>query len=147
MTMDPATEHVRVGVSAVIWNAHGRMLLIQRANPPRQGEWSLPGGKVEFGEPLRTAVLREIREETGLEIEILDLVDVAELLPDTSRNTDHHYVLIDFSARVLSGEPVAASDAKKARWFTMEEVGSLPLWDETRRVIQLSADAVNRQRS
>lgn len=129
-----------VGVGAVVWNERDKVLLIRRANPPRQHEWSLPGGKVERGEPLRTALRRELREETGLEIEIRELLDVVELIgDDPHRAAAAHYVLIDFSARAVAGEAVAASDASEAHWFTMDEIAALPLWSETRRIIELSA--------
>ena len=129
-----------VGVGAVVWNARGEVLLIRRANPPRQFEWSLPGGKVEFGEPLRVALLREVREETGLEVEILGLIDVAELfLEDSAGGAAMHYVLVDFSARAVSGEIAAASDALEARWFSADLLAELTLWEETRRIIRLSA--------
>ena len=147
--MTPKNEPGRivVGVGAVIWNGRGEVLLIRRANPPRQHEWSLPGGKVEFGEPLRAALHREVREETGLEIEILGLVDVAELITaGAEAGTRLHYVLVDFSARVLAGEPAAASDALEARWFATHEVAALPLWDETRRIIALSTKQISSQR-
>jgi 8-oxo-dGTP diphosphatase len=126
-----------VGVGAVIWNGRNEILLIRRANPPRQHEWSLPGGKVEFGERLHAALHREIREETGLEIEIVGLMDVAELISEDA-GAAGHYVLVDYTARALPGEPAAATDALDARWFTLDEVATLPLWEETRRVIELS---------
>jgi 8-oxo-dGTP diphosphatase len=128
-------EHIVLGVGAVVWNERGEVLLVRRANPPRQHEWSLPGGKVEFGETLRAAVAREVLEETGIVIDVLTLVDVAELIGEA------HFVLVDFTARVLSGEPVAASDASEARWFPIAEIANLDLWSETRRVIDLSAKA------
>jgi 8-oxo-dGTP diphosphatase len=129
-----------VGVAAVIWNDLGQVLLIRRAKAPRKGEWSLPGGKVEFGETLTAAVHREVREETGLEVEILGLVDVAETIRDAAAGApDDHFVLIDFGARVVSGTAQAASDAADARWFDMEELAALPLWSEMRRIIALSA--------
>ncbi|MGH6876426.1 MAG: NUDIX hydrolase [Rhizomicrobium sp.] len=129
-----------LGVGAVVWNDKGQLLLIRRANPPRQYEWSLPGGKVEFGETLRTALKREVLEETGLAVEIFGLIDVGELIRDESAGAaDAHYVLVDFSARLLSGEAVAGSDATEARWFSIDELADLALWSETRRVIALSA--------
>jgi 8-oxo-dGTP diphosphatase len=135
-----ATRHIVVGVGAVIWNGRGEVLLIRRANPPLQHEWSLPGGKVEFGEPLRVALLREVREETGLEVEIVALVDVAELISgEADADIQMHYVLVDFSARAVGVEPVPDTDAIEARWFAMDEIATLPLWSETRRVICLSA--------
>src|SRR5437762_5113006 len=71
-----------LGVGAVIWNERREVLLVRRSNPPRQNEWSLPGGRVEFGETLRAAIVREVREETRIAIEIVGLVDVAELVLD-----------------------------------------------------------------
>ena len=130
--MSTAGDHIIVGVGAVVWNERREILLIRRANPPRQHEWSLPGGKVEFGETLNAAARREVREETGLEVDILGLVEVAELIEHA------HYVLVDFAARVIAGELAAASDAAEARWFSREEIAHLPLWSETRRMIELS---------
>jgi 8-oxo-dGTP diphosphatase len=125
-----------LGVGAVVWNDRREVLLIRRRNPPRQGEWSLPGGKVEFGETLRDALVREVREETGLEIEIVGLVDVAELILDTDAGAEaKHYILVDYCARALAGEAVAASDASEARWFSLAEIDTLSLSTETRRII------------
>lgn len=127
-----------VGVAGVIWNAQGQVLLIRRRNPPRAGQWSLPGGRVEHGERLEEALRREIREETGLEVEILGLAGVAEIVDAAPLGAAGHYVLIDYGARALSGEAVAASDAMDATWF---EPGALPLglWQETERMIRTSA--------
>lgn len=137
--MNPSGAEERrtvLGVGAVIWNDRNEVLLVRRANPPLRDEWSLPGGKVEFGETLHDALTREIREETGVEIAILGVIDVAELVPDSGAGTgEQHYVLIDYCARALSGEAVAASDASEARWFSPAEIDSLPLWSETRRII------------
>jgi ADP-ribose pyrophosphatase YjhB (NUDIX family) len=130
-----------LGVAAVIWNARGDVLLIRRGKEPRKGQWSLPGGKLEFGESLVEGVLREVREETGLEVEILGLVDVAETIRDAAAGAaEDHFVLIDYSARVISGTAEAASDAADARWFTLEELDALSLWSEMRRIIALSAE-------
>lgn len=134
------TEKIVLGVGAVVWNDRGEVLLIRRMNPPRRDEWSLPGGKVEFGETLHDALAREVREETGLEIDIVVLIDVAELIEDAGAGTEgKHYVLVDYCARALPGELVAATDASDARWFSLAEIDALPLWGETRRIIHESA--------
>jgi len=114
------------------------VLLIRRGAPPRQGEWSLPGGRIEPGERAVDAALRELREETGIEAEITGLIDVVDgLFPEAGR----HYVLIDYAARWLSGEPVAGDDAADARFVALDEVEALIDWAETRRIIRMAADA------
>lgn len=112
------------------------VLLIRRGRPPKQGEWSLPGGRIEPGERALDAALRELREETGVEAEITGLIDVVDgLFPEAGR----HYVLIDYAARWLAGEPAAGDDALEARFVPLDQVGGLIDWDETRRVIALAA--------
>ena len=116
----------------------GSVLLIRRGTPPRQGEWSLPGGRIEPGERAMDAALRELREETGVEAEITGLIDVVDgLFPEAGR----HYVLIDYAARWLSGEPVAGDDAAEARFVALDEVEAVIDWSETRRIIRIAADA------
>ncbi|MFY8162702.1 MAG: NUDIX hydrolase [Brevundimonas sp.] len=111
------------------------VLLIRRGTPPRQGEWSLPGGRIEPGERAVEAALRELREETGVEAAITGLIDVVDgLFPEAGR----HYVLIDYAARWVSGEPVAGDDALEARFLALDEVESLIEWSETRRIIRLA---------
>lgn len=111
------------------------VLLIRRGKPPRQGEWSLPGGRIEPGERAVEAGLRELREETGVEAEIVGLVDVVDgIFPEA----DRHYVLIDYAARWISGEPVAGDDALEAKFVSLEDVETLIDWSETRRVIRLA---------
>ena len=137
---DTPSQKPVLGVAAVIWNDRQEVLLIRRTKEPRKGQWSLPGGKVEFGEELEDAVRREVREETGLEIALLGLAGVAETMLDASVGAaDVHFVLIDYSARVVSGEAVAASDAADATWFSRTTIRDLPLWDETKRIIAQSA--------
>lgn len=134
----PPPAAITVGVAGVIWNRQDQVLLIRRLNPPRAGHWSLPGGRVERGERLEDALRREIREETGLEVEILGLAGVAEIVDAAPLGGAGHYVLIDYGVRVLAGTAVAASDAMDATWF---ELAQLPpeLWQETRRMIYSSA--------
>lgn len=112
------------------------VLLIRRGTPPRQGEWSLPGGRIEPGERAVDAALRELREETGVEARIIDLIDVVDgIFPDAGR----HYVLIDYAAAWVSGEPVAGDDALEARFVALTEIDALIEWSETRRVIRMAA--------
>ena len=112
------------------------VLLIRRGKPPREGEWSLPGGRIEPGERATEAGLRELREETGVEARITGLVDVVDgLFPEAGR----HYVLIDYAAQWLSGEPVAGVDAAEARFVALAEVEALVGWGETRRIIAEAA--------
>lgn len=114
------------------------VLLIRRGTPPRQGEWSLPGGRIEPGERAVDAALRELGEETGVEAEITGLIDVVDgLFPEAGR----HYVLIDYAARWLSGEPVAGDDAIEARFVALDDVETLIDWSETRRIIRMAVAA------
>jgi 8-oxo-dGTP diphosphatase len=139
MSEDQRAETIILGVGAVVWNERSEVLLVRRSKPPRQNEWSLPGGKVEFGESVRAAVAREVREETGLAIEIVGLVDVAELILDpVAGAAGKHFVLLDFCARALPGDVAAATDAAEARWFSLAEIEALLLWSETRRIIAAS---------
>ena len=119
-----------------------QVLLIKRGTPPRLGQWSLPGGRMELGETTIAAALRELKEETGVEAQILGLVDVIDGVfparpgPDgKSGEITRHYVLIDYAARWISGEPVAGDDAAEARFVSREEAMALVEWDETRRMI------------
>jgi 8-oxo-dGTP diphosphatase len=124
-------------VGVVCFNAAGEVLLIQRGTPPRQGEWSIPGGKLEWGETARAAALRELKEETGVDAEIIGLIDVVDGI-FTSRTTGdvtRHYVLIDFVARHISGKPIAGDDAQDARFVAKDDFATYGLWDETLRII------------
>lgn len=128
------------GVGVVVW--HGdRVLLVQRARPPRQCQWSLPGGGLQLGETLAEAARREVREEAGLEIELGEVIDTLDLIDrDVDGRVRYHYVLIDFVAEAPSAELRPGDDAAAARWFTVEEAELLGLWSETLRVIGLAKD-------
>ncbi|MEM9682053.1 MAG: NUDIX hydrolase [Pseudomonadota bacterium] len=128
-----------VGVGVVVWRGD-EVLLIERGKGPVSGNWSLPGGKQELGETVEEAAHREIMEETGLEIDIVGLLDVVNLVRrDDEGRVRFHYTLVDFTARWRAGDAVAGSDAAAVRWVPFEELKEVPMWDETHRVIRLSA--------
>jgi ADP-ribose pyrophosphatase YjhB (NUDIX family) len=124
-----------VGVGAIIIE-DSRVLLVKRAHPPLQAEWSIPGGVLEVGELVREAAIREAREETGLIVEPSDLLGVYDrILRNPEKRVQYHYVLIDFLCRRVAGDLSAASDAVEVRWYTREELPALCLAEDTLDVI------------
>ena len=127
MDANPSREYPstpRVGVGAIVFDADGALLLIQRATEPAKGRWSIPGGLVELGESLADAVRRETREETGLEIEPIRIVEVVERIhtnPPPDHRVRYHYILVDYLCTITGGSLHAASDAAQARWITRDE--------------------------
>ncbi len=131
-----------VGVGAIIVE-EGRVVLVKRGHPPMAGEWSIPGGAMEVGETVRQAAAREACEETGLTVEVLELLGIYDrLLRDEEGKVRFHYVLVDFFCRRVSGDLCAAGDADEVRWFTPGEVEQLPLPEDTAEVIRLGFDRV-----
>ena len=128
-----------VGVGVVIWR-DDKVLLIQRGKAPRYGSWSLPGGRQKLGETVRETALREVAEETGLSIEIIHLIDVVDAVThDDDGRVRYHYTLVDFGAEWRDGKAVAGSDAAGVRWVDPNDLDQFALWDETVRIIRLSA--------
>jgi ADP-ribose pyrophosphatase YjhB (NUDIX family) len=126
-----------VGVGAIIIEAD-RVVLVRRGHPPLAGEWSIPGGVLEVGETLRQAAVREALEETGLRVEVGELLGVYDrILRDADERPRYHYVLIDFLCRKIAGDFQAADDAAEARWFTRAELVGLGLPEDTQDVIRL----------
>jgi 8-oxo-dGTP diphosphatase len=124
-----------IGVGAIIIEG-GRVVLVKRAHPPLQAEWSIPGGALEVGELVREAAAREAREETGLSVEPGELLGVYDrVLRNPEQRVQYHYVLIDFLCRRVGGELAAASDAAEVCWFRQEELPALKLADDTVDVI------------
>ena len=139
MSADPRRTyptHPRLGVGVVLVH-EGCLLLVQRAQEPLRGYWTLPGGVVELGESLRAAAAREVREETGLEVEVGALVELFERVdrdPDGPTGTPgpvrFHYVIADFRAELKPGaspQVRAASDAQQAAWVPWAQLAALPL--------------------
>jgi ADP-ribose pyrophosphatase YjhB (NUDIX family) len=125
-----------IGVGAIVIEGD-RVLLVKRAHPPIQGQWSIPGGVLEVGELVREAAVREAREETGMIVEAGVLLGVYDrVLRHADGRVQYHYVLIDFLCRPLGGELQASSDASEVRWFTRSELPALHLAEDTQDVIQ-----------
>jgi 8-oxo-dGTP diphosphatase len=127
-----------LGVGAVVVD-RGRVLLVQRGTEPARGQWSLPGGLVEIGESLSNAVAREVREETGLDVEPVELIELLDRIYREGERVRYHYVIADYLCRVKGGELCAGSDAAQVRWVERTEWNShsaLALDPITVRVIE-----------
>ena len=131
----PSTPLMCVG--AVIVEA-GRVLLVRRGNEPMKGHWTLPGGLLELGESLIEGVKREVLEETGLTVEVLQLIELLDRIHRHETRVRYHYVIADYLCRVAGGQLQAASDADAARWVEREEWNgsALNLDPITARVIE-----------
>lgn len=135
-----------VGVGGVVVR-DGAVLLVKRANEPLAGHWSVPGGAVERGETLEEAVIRELREETGLTVAVLELVEAFERITrDDVGRTRYHYVLLDYLCQPLSGIPRADSDVAAVAWARPEEFSQYGLSPKARAVCE-KALAMAHQRS
>jgi 8-oxo-dGTP diphosphatase len=143
VSVDPAALPPRrypprpvVGVGAVIVHG-GRVVLIRRKYEPLAGQWSLPGGTLELGESLEAGVAREIREETGLEVEVGPVVDVFDrILLDAERRVQYHFVLVDFLCRPIGGALQAGSDVDDAVWVAPEGLTDYHLTAKATSVIE-----------
>src|ERR1035437_1731561 len=127
-----------VGVGAVIVDK-GRVLLVRRGNEPLKGHWTLPGGLLELGESLTEGVMREVLEETGLIVEVLQLIELVDRIHRQETRVRYHYVIADYLCRVTGGQLQAASDADAVRWVEREEwsgAGALQIDPITARVIE-----------
>ena len=140
-------ERPIVGVGGVVVE-RGRVLLVRRGRAPLLGEWSIPGGALKTGETLEEGLRRELREETGLEVMPLELVEVLDrIVPDADGRTRYHYVLIDYLCRVEpSGpqDPSPATDVSECRWVPPSELAEYALRPETLRVVERALQAAAR---
>lgn len=131
-----------IGVGAVVFNDQGEILLIKRGKAPNYGHWMVPGGTLEWGETLEECAVREVREETGVEIEIETFVEIIEAI--NRESAGFHYVIMDFAARALSGTPAASSDALEAVWVSLDSLHRYDLSEELLAVILKARRATGR---
>ena len=137
-----------LGVGAVVLDGQGRVLLVKRAHEPLKGEWSLPGGGVEVGETLEAAVAREIREETGLRVDVGGVLDVFERIQrDADARVEFHFVVIDYICYASDDRLSCGSDAQDACWADPGNLDGYRLTDAAVRMIdkgvRLSASTGN----
>ena len=141
MIAEPTPRTPVAAVGCVCFRG-AEVLLVRRGAPPMQQRWSIPGGRIEWGETAAEAALRELAEETGCSGELVGLIDVVDAIfrqraePGPAPEPWAHYVLADYAARWVEGEPIAGDDATEARFFSPEELEGLGLWSETLRVIE-----------
>lgn len=131
----PSAPLVAVGAIIV---AAGRVLLVRRGTQPLKGQWSLPGGALEIGETLSAGLIREVREETGLVVEPVELIELLDRIYRDGERVRYHYVIADYLCRVTGGDLRAASDADEVRWVERAEwnsYGALHIDPITARVI------------
>ena len=129
-----------VGVGVVVLRGD-EVLLVQRGKPPKAGDWSIPGGAQHLGETVAEAALREVREETSLEVRLGKRLGVVDSIQrDEAGRVVFHYTLVDFAAHWMAGEAVAGDDAADVAWVRIDELHRHELWDETVRIIRLAAD-------
>jgi len=125
-----------VGIGALIFN-RDRILMAQRGKEPLKGWWSLPGGALEIGERLADGVRREVREETGLEIRPLGVLEIFErIMHDASGATEYHYVLVDYICRITGGELLAGDDVAVVEWVRRRDLPKLQITEGTLAVIE-----------
>lgn len=125
-----------IGIGGIVFNNQRQVLMIKRDQPPAKGMWSIPGGKLEAGESMTVACKREVKEETGLDIEVGQIVAVVE-----RRIEDFHYVIIDFMGRLHDHDmatPIAQSDVAEAKWISIDKIADYPLVDGLAEIIMRS---------
>jgi len=125
-----------IGVGAVVI-CDGKILLEKRKNEPGKGKWSIPGGLVELGENVEQTVIREVKEETGLEVEKPEHIDIVDnITRDENGEIKYHFVIIDYFVKLKGGTMKATSDAEELRWVTFDEVEKYDLTKTFREFFQ-----------
>jgi len=125
-----------VGVGTVTIK-NGKILLVRRAFDPGAGKWSIPGGLVEVGEKLSEAAARETEEETGIEVEILELINVFDMIDlDDAKRVKYHYVLVDFLSKPIGGKERICDEVTDIKWVTFDEAKVMDLTRTARKALE-----------
>ena len=135
-----------LAVSAAIFR-DGRVLIVRRAEPPAQGLYTLPGGGVELGETLEQAVIREVREETALDIEPLTLAGYRQMIArDAAGEVERHFVILPFAARFIGGEVKLNAELAEAKWLLPAEISGLKTTDGLADIVATAAALISTRR-
>jgi 8-oxo-dGTP diphosphatase len=143
VTQDPRAYPDRpwVGVGSVVFDAEGRVLLVRSGAGSRRGQWGLPGGAQHVGETVFEAAIREVREETGIEIAPLAVITVVDLIRrDETGRPKYHYTLVDILGEPAGGILQAGDDADRAEWVAPDDLAGLGMWSETIRIIEIGRE-------
>ncbi len=131
-----------LAVSAAIFR-DGRVLIVRRARPPAHGLYTLPGGGVELGETLEQAVIREVREETALAVEPVELVGFRQAIArDQAGRVERHFVILPFAARWIAGEVALNEELAEARWLVPAEIGGLNTTEGLAQVVAAAGERI-----
>ncbi|RLI21545.1 hypothetical protein DRO54_03440 [Candidatus Bathyarchaeota archaeon] len=140
-------KHPMIGVGAIIIQ-NGKILIVRRGSEPGKGKWSVPGGLVELGETVEQTVVREVKEECGLDVEVDELIDVVDSMTfDENGKLKYHFVILDFFVKIKGGELRPGNDAKGALWVPLEEVEKYDLTKTFREFLKRNMDKLRNYRS
>ena len=136
-----------VGVGAVVI-CDGKILLEKRKGEPGRGKWSVPGGLVELGESVECAVVREVKEETGLEVESPELIDVIDnIVRDDNGKIKYHFIILDYFVKLKGGELNAADDAEELRWVPLAEAKNYDITKTLREFLERNGEKLQKLNS
>jgi ADP-ribose pyrophosphatase len=140
-------KHPMVGVGAIIIQ-DGKILIVKRGSEPGKGKWSVPGGLVELGEAIEQTVVREVKEECNLDVEVDRLIDVVDnIVTDENGEVKYHFVILDFFVKLRGGKLKPGDDVENAKWVTLEEVEKYDITKTFREFIKRNMEVLKKYNS